>query len=233
MKWRLSFRVTVGLLASMPALAQSQASSQVAPQTSLNLPETQVNQPQGGSVRGQLMFRGNPTRSWYGSGPLPEQAPRVLWRYPDKPMCAISNDGQGPRSWCGSGWTGQPVVWERPDGVTEVIVGTYDRSVHFINAETGQATRPAFRTGDIIKGSVTLDPDGFPLLYFGSRDNKLRILALDREVPTELWSLDANSARPRVWNDDWDGNPVVLNDHLFQGGENSWFYAFRLTRSGV
>jgi outer membrane protein assembly factor BamB len=34
-----------------------------------------------------------------------------------------------------------------------------------------------------------------------------------------------------VWNDDWDGNPVVLNDHLFQGGENSWFYAFRLNRS--
>ena len=35
-------------------------------------------------------------------------------------------------------------------------------------------------TGDIVKGSPTIDPDGFPLVYFGSRDNHLRVVALDR-----------------------------------------------------
>jgi hypothetical protein len=65
------------------------------------------------------------------------------------------------------GWTGQPAVWVRPDGVTELAVGTYDRKVHFLDAKTGQPTRTPFPTGDIIKGSVTIDPDGFPLLYTG------------------------------------------------------------------
>ncbi|HKX76523.1 MAG TPA: PQQ-binding-like beta-propeller repeat protein, partial [Acidimicrobiia bacterium] len=131
--------------------------------------------------------------------------------------------------WCGTGWTGQPVVWERPDGVLEVIFGAYDKAVHFLDAETGRETRPVFRVGDIIKGSVTLDPDGFPLLYFGSRDDNLRVVALDREEPTELWALPA-SAVDGIWNNDWDGNPVIVDDVMYEGGENSWFFAVKLNR---
>lgn len=182
-----------------------------------------------GSVDGLTMFRGNPTRSYYGEGPLPI-APEVLWSYPDEGlMCGSSSVGGVTSQWCGSGWTGQPVVWERPDGKTEVIFGAYDKAVHFLDADTGQELRPSFLTGDIIKGSVTLDPDGFSLLYFGSRDNKLRIVALDRETPTELWSLDADAV-DGIWNDDWDGNPVVVDDILYEGGENGWFFAIKLNR---
>ncbi len=99
-----------------------------------------------------------------------------------------------------------------------------------MDAATGEALRPPFRTGDLIKGSVTLDPDGFPLIYFGSRDNKLRIVALDREEPAELWSLDAYEV-PGIWNNDWDGNPVVIDDIMYVGGENGWFFAIELNRS--
>jgi outer membrane protein assembly factor BamB len=84
-------------------------------------------------------------------------------------------------------------------------------------------------TGDIIKGSVTLDPDGDPLLYFGSRDDKLRIVALDRKRPVELWSLHANFV-PGIWNNDWDSSPSVHNDILYEGGENGYLFAFRLHR---
>ena len=183
-----------------------------------------------GSVNGLTMFRGNPTRSYYGEGPLPT-APEVLWSYPDEGlMCGSSSVGGVSSQWCGSGWTGQPVVWERPDGKTEVIFGAYDKAVHFLDADTGEELRPSFVTGDIIKGSVTLDPDGFPLLYFGSRDNKLRIVALDRETPTELWSLDADAV-DGIWNDDWDGNPVIVDDMLYEGGENGWFFAIKLNRA--
>jgi outer membrane protein assembly factor BamB len=122
------------------------------------------------------------------------------------------------------------VVWERFDGTTEVIFGAYDRAVHFLDGATGAELRPSFVTGDIIKGSVTLDPDGYPLLYFGSRDNKLRIVALDRDEPTELWSLDADAV-DGMWNDDWDGNPVVVDDILYEGGENGWFFAIKLNRA--
>ncbi|NMB77279.1 MAG: PQQ-binding-like beta-propeller repeat protein [Myxococcales bacterium] len=178
--------------------------------------------------RGLLQFRGNAARNWYGEGPFPRH-PRILWRYPKEPMCAISYVGHEPVEWCGTGWTGQPVVWERDDGVTEVIVGAFDGQVHFIDAETGRDLRPAFPTGDIIKGSVTLDPDGYPLLYFGSRDNYLRVLALDRDRPVELWRLDAHDF-PLMGNDDWDGNPVVQDGVLYEGGENGTFFAIELNR---
>ncbi len=177
-------------------------------------------------VVGLLRFRGNPTHTYYGRGPLPEN-PRLLWRFPGHPMCSESWVGNDPKIWCGTGWTGQPAVWVRPDGISEVIVGAFDRAVHFLDLDTGRRTRPDFVTGDIIKGSVTIDPDGDPLIYFGSRDNKLRIVALDRGRPVELWKLDADFV-PGIWNNDWDGNPLVLNDMLYEGGENGYLFAFRL-----
>lgn len=195
----------------------------------INVP-AQVAGQNWGRGDGLLMFRGNPLRNFYGTGPISTTQPEVKWRYPDKPMCASSCVGTKCSQWCGTGWTGQPAVREYSNGVTEVIFGAYDRNVHFVNAQTGKPTRKPFPTGDIIKGSVTLDPDGYPLMYFGSRDNKYRIVALDSTGPRELWSMDGNDAKPRVWNDDWDGNGVIVNDYLLVGGENSWFYIVKLNR---
>lgn len=185
-----------------------------------------------GTVPGILMFRGNPTRTWFGSGPLPADPPEVVWRYPDQAMCGESTVGGETTTWCGTGWTGQPVVWDRPDGVTEVIFGAYDGAVHFVDAQTGAATREPFQTGDLVKGSVTLDPDGFPLLYVGSRDNRLRILALDREPVEELWYVDAN-LHPGIWNNDWDANPLVVDGRLIAGGENGFLFVWDLGRGSV
>ena len=33
-----------------------------------------------------------------------------------------------------------------------------------------------------------------------------------------------------VWNNDWDGAPLVVGDYLLEGGENSWFYVIKLNR---
>lgn len=191
------------------------------------VPGWTVGMPWGTTV-GVTMFRGNPKRTFYGTGPVPD-TPEVRWKYPDGPMCSSSSEGGESRLWCGMGWTGQPVVWERDDGVTELIFGAYDRAVHFVDAETGEDLRSPFPTGDIIKGSVTLDPDQFPLLYFGSRDNNFRIMALDRDEPTVLWSMNANEVRG-IWNNDWDSNPAIIDDILYEGGENGWFYAVELNR---
>ncbi len=183
-----------------------------------------------GSVDGLTMFRGNPTRSWYGRGPVPDD-PAVRWQFPagDGQLCSESTAAGETKRWCGTGWTGQPIVWNRPDGVTEMIVGTYDRRVHFLDTATGTPTRPPFVTGDLIKGTVTLDPDGFPLLYVGSRDNRYRVLALDRDVPTELFALTPHPQG--VWNNDWDGNGAIVDGILYLGGEDSWFRAVDLRRS--
>ncbi len=178
---------------------------------------------------GLTMFRGNATRNFYGTGPIPKN-PEVIWQYPKtKPLCGSSSVAGVSKIWCGNGWTGQPVVWERPDGITEVIFGAYDKAIHFLNAKTGENTRPSFKTGDIIKGSVSLDPDNFPLLYSGSRDNFFRIIALDREEPTELWKIEAKIT-DGVWNNDWDGNALIENDILYEGSENGIFHIIKLNR---
>jgi outer membrane protein assembly factor BamB len=181
-----------------------------------------------GSVDGFLVFRGNPTRTFYGVGPVPEE-PRILWRYPEERMCSIEGDlDDGGRRWCGIGWTGQPLVRVH-GGRTEVIVGGYDGALHFVDAASGLASRSPFVTGAMVKGTEALDPDGFPLVYSGSRDGFLRVIALDRDEPSELWRLGRHPQG--VWNDDWDASPTMLDDVLYIAGEDSWFRMVRLHRS--
>ena len=183
-----------------------------------------------------LTFRGSPTRSYYGSGPVPE-SPRIAWSYPPSsqpPMCSESSWLGAQVEWCGTGWTGQPAVVPY-DGRTWVIFGAYDGAVHFLDAETGEQLLPSFQTGDLIKGTVTVDPDGYPLVYTGSRDDNFRIIAFDREEPEELWRMNAYdverlSGNQLYWNDDWDSSALVIDDYLFEGGENSSFYIVKLNR---
>jgi len=183
------------------------------------------------SFPGLTTFRGNATRSYYGDGPIPLH-PKVLWRYPASgSMCSTSTDQNGSRTWCGTGWTGQPNVIPHRDGTIEIRFGAYDGHYHFLDGRTGRPLRPDLVTGDLAKGSATSDPDGYPLYYAGSRDNLLRVIALDRARPTVLWSVDANTSVPDpVWNNDWDGAPLVIGDYLLEGGENSWFYVIELNR---
>ncbi len=185
--------------------------------------------PWGDTVEGLLTFRGNPTRTYYGEGPVPT-APEVVWQFPDRAMCSNSSVGSEVINWCGSGWTGQPSIFEYDDR-TWVALGAYSRDVHFLDADTGERILADFPTGDIIKGSVTIDPDGYPLLYTGSRDNFYRILAFDGTEPRELWRLSATDVSPTKWNNDWDGAGLIIDDHLFIGGENSQFHIVKLNRS--
>lgn len=187
-------------------------------------------QPSSG-MPGLLTFRGNPTRTFYGTGPVP-RSPDVLWRFtgsPGQDLCSLTAWAAGTTLWCGAGWTGQPAVIEW-DERTWVIAGTYAPAVHFLDAATGEQLLPEFLVGDLIKGSVTVDPDGYPLVYFGARDDYFRIISFDREEPTQLWSMHANEVSPVLWNDDWDGASLVLDDYLFQGGENSHFFIIKLNR---
>lgn len=182
-----------------------------------------------GTVPGVLTFRGSPTRSWHGGGPVPT-APVVAWRYPrEQKMCSVSVVGDAEKEWCGVGWTGQPAVFER-GGHTWVVFGAYDGQVHFVDGITGAPRLAPLPTGDLAKGSVTVDPDGYPLVYVGSRDDFLRVVAFDRNEPLVLWSLHAEDSGQPLWNSDWDASPLVLDDHLFAAGENSRFHVVRLRR---
>jgi hypothetical protein len=158
--------------------------------------------------------------------------PEVRWQHPERTkLCSESIVAVDVSEWCGTGWTGQPNVIELPGGAIEVREGAYDGRYHFVDGETGEQVRPPLVTQDLAKGSATSDPNGFPLYYAGSRDGHLRIVALDRDEPETLWSIDAGTTVPRpLRNDDWDGAPLVVRGHLIEGSENGWLYVIRLNR---
>lgn len=179
---------------------------------------------------GLLTFRGNPSRSYYGQGPVPRTTPAELYRFPDKAMCRSSLNLGETKVWCGMGWTGQPTIVERDDR-TWAIFGGYDGHVHFMDAATGQRILPDVETDDIIKGTPTIDPDGYPLAYSGSRDNYIRVMAFDRAGQAEvLWKLHAEAVKPVLWNDDWDSSPIILDDYMIVGSESSRFWVVKLNR---
>ncbi len=183
-----------------------------------------------GAVEGLLTFRGNPTRSFYGQGPVPVN-PVVLWQ--SEIGCSNSTVGGQAKYWCGSGWTGQPSVFH-PPGDPEawwVAFGGYNRKINFKDPETGAEVYPPYATGDIVKGSITIDPDGFPLLYTGSRDDNFHVVALDGPEPNVLWKLPWDAVKPTKWNNDWDGSALVIGDYLIEGGENSRWFVVKLNRA--
>jgi hypothetical protein len=144
-------------------------------------------------------------------------------------MAGQSTHKGQPKVWTGTGWTGQPAVFER-EGETWVGFGSYDKYVHFLDADTGEKIYPSFKGGNIFKGSLTVDPDGYPLVFMGCRDHEWKVIAIDRDQPTQLWSMNAYDVQV-VWNNDWDGNVVIRNDYAFVPGENSHFFIVKLNRS--
>lgn len=230
-------RVTVSRAASSTAAATATPLATPAPPSTPTpfpldawVDPANFGRPYPGERDGLLTFRGNPSRSYYGQGPVPSN-PVVQWRFgaPDE-LCSFSTVGAETTKWCGTGWTGQPAVFDYEDR-RWVVVGSFAPAVHFLDAATGDRLRPDFEVDDLIKGSVTIDPDGFPLVYVGSRDNFFRVVAFDRDTPAELWSLSADAVEPTMWNDDWDGTALVLDDHLFVGGENGQWHVVKLNRA--
>jgi outer membrane protein assembly factor BamB len=189
-----------------------------------------VGEPFGNTVQGLVTFRGNPTRTFYGTGPAVRANPTELWSFPKVGrMCGNTAVYGVVKEWCGNGWTGQPNVIER-NGRTWVITGGYDHHIHFIDAATGDRIIPDFVTGDLVKGTLNLDPDGYPLVYSGSRDGYYRIISYDGSKPSELWRLNGRTIQPRYADDDWDSSGLVIDDYLFQNSENGNFHIIKLNR---
>lgn len=189
-----------------------------------------VFKPYQGTREGLLTFRGNPTRNFYGKGPIPSEKPQVRWSYPkSSTMCSISYLGNKGDSWCGMGWTGQPAVFRDKNRLL-LAFGGFDKKVHLLDAVTGNDAKTPLSTGDIIKGSATVDPDGHPYIYIGSRDNYMRVISFEGNSLKEVWKLSAYAVKPVLWDDDWDASPLILNDFLITGGENGHLHLVKLNR---
>ena len=181
-----------------------------------------VGQPWGTTVSGVLTFKGNPTRTFNGTGPVPV-APRVLWTYPNQRMCGESSEYGEVRTWCGTGWVGQPAIFER-DGRTWVVFGAYDYKIHFVDAMTGEEIIPPFPTRDIAKGTVTVDR----VLGLGG-ENAQHHLRFERPTPANFTRIERKQREPAPFADADGGDDTAAGIDTV-GASGGWLRHSRIGR---
>ncbi len=151
------------------------------------------------ATNAMLMFRGNPSHTFYGTGPIPTTKPKILWKHRmiDFPSLYYGE----PFVWRGTGWTGQAMVYGG-----YVWVGSQGKSLYCFEAATGKvAWRHEFSRQ--IKGSGCLW-DG--KIYIGCVDDWLR--CLDAATGAVIWKLNSGY--------DLDSSPSIVDGKLYIAGEN-------------
>jgi len=158
--------------------------------------------PHGGtssSKDAMLMFRGNPSHTFYGTGPVSRDKPKILWKHRMEDFESLYY-GE-PFVWRGTGWTGQPIVYGG-----YVWIGSQGRSLYCYEADTGNL-RWRYQCPRQIKGSGCLWDNK---LYIGCVDDNLR--CFDAASGRVLWRIDTGK--------DLDSAPCVVDGKLYIAGEN-------------
>ena len=196
-------------------------------------------------VEGILTFRGDPFRNnaFIGNPSITMETLSKEWKF----QTSVS-----PRWGGGAGWVGQASVisWEENEkdimpisqefkekkDFKEVIYGSLDGKVYFLDLDTGKETREPIAINNPIKGSVALDPRGYPLLYVGqgipqTGEIGYRIYSLiDGSLLAFIPGIDSYSYRR--WGA-FDGAPLIHKeeDAMIIGGENGLIYFIKLNTS--
>ena len=116
------------------------------------------------------------------AGPFPT-SPRAAVAVPADGggLCSTSTDQHGARVWCGTGWTGQPAVFER-DGRHVVVFGAYDPPSTSSTRPPASASCPTSRPATSSRARSTIDPDGYPARLHGVAR---QLLPGDRDRPRQ------------------------------------------------
>ena len=204
------------------------------------------------NIKGILTFRGNNWRnaSSVGTVNLTEYQFTKIWEV----KIGSLTKGGGSGSWSGCGWTGQPLIVQWPsetrrimnlrdwakekENLVEVIYPTEDGNIYFIDLETGEQTRDTIKMNVPFKGTGSIDPRGYPLLYLGSGDQyendsqKSRafiISLIDGRVLYEFGKQGTDDFARRLWYA-YDSAPLIdaKTDTLIYPGENGILYTMKL-----
>ncbi|MCL2282004.1 MAG: PQQ-binding-like beta-propeller repeat protein [Fibromonadales bacterium] len=245
-------------LAAIAAVAQQSAPwelfkpsklPQTDPATNLGYKhETQINgelgqvhfeMPDSYTNLGLTTWRGNNFRNRTSLGTAEVAAESLVVRY----SMNIGSIGD----WSGVGWSGQPAIvkWDfalqqkmnllpgkrEKEELVEVIYGTLDGKIYFFDLEDGKQTRKPIVLGSPIKGGITIDPRGYPILYVGQGipekgSGKIGYHIFSLVNGSKLFFLNGKDAfAMRNWGA-FDANPLidVVNDRLILAGENGVVY---------
>jgi outer membrane protein assembly factor BamB len=152
----------------------------------------------------------------------------------------------------GSGWTGQPLYVKWTDsqiaqfrksspGLTadfaneEIIVGSLCGKGYFINYQTGKASREPLDLGNVVKGTVGLDPEYYNL-YVGQGVPRQagpfghQVFDLLKHQRTFFFGPDPKAWRG--WNA-FDSNSIVAGGYLFWCGENGSVYKYERSQGSL
>lgn len=192
-------------------------------------------------IDGVLTFRGNNLRNTaaFGTAEMKKRNLEIMWSFE-----TASGTWGG-----GAGWTGQPSIIKWPEDVkkimnlkeefknkkefVEVVYASLDGNVYFIDLETGKKTRQPININNPIKGSVALDPRGYPLLYVGQgipQKGEIGYRIFSLIDGKELYFIHGiDSAAHRGWGA-FDGSPIINreSDTMILGGENGILYNIKL-----
>jgi hypothetical protein len=208
-----------------------------------------INFPEGDNytkLEGVTTFRGNNYRTGgsYGTADIKEKTLEIVWK----------NDIGAIDGWSGVCWSGQPLIVKWPDAtkkvmnlldsakgkqdLKEVIYPTADGHIYFLDLDTGDKTRKnPIDIGVPTKGTASIDPRGYPILYTGQGINTVngksvpvnfRIFSLiDQKLLWKFGGKDPFSYR--TWQA-YDSSPLIDagSDTLVEGGENGVLYTAKL-----
>lgn len=192
-------------------------------------------------LKGITTFRGGPYRDFASVGRISKRPDSMIVKWSAKTLPTGEWGG-------GAGWTGQPCIVQWPDSLrlkmnidqkfkdsllVEIIVGSLDGKIYFLDLKTGEKTRKPIDIKNPIKGTVTIDPRGLSILYSGQgiaskKEFGFRIFSLiDQQKLHFINGRDVFAHR--AWAA-FDGSALInpANDMMYLGGENGLFYCVKL-----
>lgn len=203
------------------------------------------------ALEGIITYRGNNYRDASSWGTADIKSGTLTLLDIDKTTGAIGN-------WGGSGCTGQPLIVTWPDktrqnmttiydefrnkpGFTEVIIASLDGNIYFMELSTGKKTRDPIKIGSPTKGTPSLDPRGYPIIYVGQglnpegsstacNDMYVRVYSLiNGELLYKFGAATRDPVAYRNWQA-YDASPLIdaATDTLIQPGENGVLYTVKL-----
>ncbi|MCC5910013.1 MAG: PQQ-binding-like beta-propeller repeat protein [Clostridiaceae bacterium] len=190
---------------------------------------------------GVLTFRGDLKRTSpsYGSSSIQEKRLEKIWEF----RTSSSTWGGG------AGWTGQPTIikwkddvkqimnikekFKKDENFVEVIYASLDGNIYFFDLKSGEESRSPISIGNPLKGSLSLDPRGYPLLYVGDgipEKNTIGYHIFSLIDGEKLFFINGRDPKAlRNWGA-FDSSGIVHEetDTLIIPGENGLLYIVRL-----
>lgn len=197
-------------LIALSFAAASCATQKIENQSSVASVPPTISQSPAEAPRGLHQFRGNNTHTFYGTGPLSESEPDVLWRF----RTGSIEQGKEKRLWQGLGWTGQPAIAEE-QGRWMVYAASLDGFVYKLDLYTGELLLKSEQNFNIMKSSPTLTER---YLLIGSWDNAMHIL--DRQTLQRIHYEEAVYTPSASY--DFDGSAAVEKEYAYFAGEDGY-----------